>query len=364
FEEFPEVGAGFALVADGEVKVDITAGIADEATGRAWDDQTLQLVFSTTKGAAAICVGRLVDDGVLSYDDTVASHWPEFAANGKESVTVAQMLSHQAGLPYVDRVLSMDDLLAVSPIVEALAEQAPIWEPGTAHGYHANTYGWLVGELVRRVDGRSIGTYFAEEVAGPLGLDFWIGLPESEEHRVSTLESAPPPSDPAELAMMMQVMGPGTKGFNALTMSGAMLVLGAADNPFNTRAVHATEMPAANGITNAASLAKMYAATVGEVDGIRLVSSETIAAASAEAVRGPDECLVAETRFGMGFMLENELVPLLGPNAFGHAGAGGSLGQADPDTGVGYGYVMNQMLGGIAGDPRTVRLNDAVRACL
>jgi len=364
FDEFPELGAGFALYADGEAKVDITAGVADAASGSAWDDRTLQLVFSTTKGAAAICVARLVDTGMLSYDDTVASHWPEFAAAGKEHVTVRQVMSHQAGLPYVDQVLSFDDLIAVNPVVEALAAQSPVWEPGTKHGYHALTYGWLAGELVRRVDGRTLGTYFADEVAAPLGLDFWIGLPESEEARVSMLAAAPPPSDPAQLVMMMQMMGPGTIGFKALTMNGSLLALGAARNPFNTREVHATEMPAANGITNASSLAKMYAATVSDVDGVRLLSPEVMRVASAEAVGGADAALVVETRFGMGFMLDNETVPLLGPNAFGHAGAGGSLGQADPDSGVGYGYVMNQMLGGIAGDPRTVRLNDAVRACL
>jgi len=366
FEEFPEVGAGFSLVADGEVQVDITAGTADRSTGRAWDDQTLQLVFSTTKGAAAICVAHLVDAGRLSYDDAVAAHWPEFSAAGKGEITVAQLMSHQAGLPYVDAVLSVDELLAVDPVVAALAAQRPIWEPGTAHGYHAVTFGWLAGELVRQIDGRTIGRYFAEEVAAPLGLDFWIGLPESEEHRVSTLESAPPPADVEALAMALKIMGPGTMGFKALTMNGSLMALGAAaaQNPFNTRALHATEMPAANGITNARSLATMYAATVGEVDGVRLLSPEVMRTASAEAVRGPDAALVAETRFGMGFMLENELVPLLGPNAFGHAGAGGSLGQADPASGVGYGYVMNQMLAGIAGDPRTVRLNDAVRECL
>lgn len=363
FDEFAELGAGFALVADGELKVDLSAGIADKASGRAWDNETLQLVFSTTKGAAAICVARLVEAGKLSYDDKVATHWPEFAAEGKGDITVAQLMSHQSGLPYVDAPLSIDDILSVGPVVEALAAQAPVWSPGTAHGYHAVTYGWLAGELVRRVDGRTIGTYFAEEVAGPLGLDFWIGLPESEEARVSTLEAAPPPTDPAELALMMKVMGPGTVGFKALTMNGSLMAFGG-ENPFNTRAVHATEMPAANGITNAPSLARMYAATVGEVDGVRLVNDATVAAMSAEAVNGPDKALVAETRFGMGFMLNNPLVPLLSPTSFGHAGAGGSLGQADPESGVGYGYVMNQMMGGIAGDPRTVRLNDAVRACL
>lgn len=364
FEDFPELGAGFALYADGELKVDISGGIADKASGRAWDANTLQLVFSTTKGAAAICVARLVEAGKLSYDDKVSTHWPEFAAEGKSDITVAQLMSHQSGLPYVDAPLTIDDILSVGPVVEALAAQTPIWEPGTAHGYHAVTYGWLAGELVRRVDGRSIGTYFAEEVAGPLGLDFWIGLPESEELRVSMLEAAPPPSDPAELALMLKVMGPGTIGFKALTMNGALMAFGAGQNPFNTREVHATEMPAANGITNASSLARMYAATVGDVDGIRLVNDDTMTVMSAEAVNGPDKALVAETRFGMGFMLNNDVVPLLSPTSFGHAGAGGSLGQADPESGVGYGYVMNQMAGGIAGDPRTIRLNDAVRSCV
>ncbi len=364
FDDFPELGAGFALYADGELKVDISGGIADKASGRPWTADTLQLVFSTTKGAAAICVARLAEAGKLSYDDAVAKHWPEFAQAGKEAVTVRQMMSHQAGLPYVDASLTLDEVIAIDPVIAALEEQAPVWEPGTAHGYHALTYGWLAGELVRRVDGRSIGRYFADEVASPLGLDFWIGLPEAMESRVSTLESSPPPSDPEEIAAMMKVMGPGTTGFKALTMNGAVMAFDPDINPFNTQAVHATEMPAANGITNAGSLARMYAATVGEVDGVRLLGDAVMREASTETVNGPDRSLVAETRFGLGFMLNNELVPLVGANAFGHAGAGGSLGQADPDSGIGYGYVMNQMMGGIAGDPRTVRLNDAVRACL
>jgi CubicO group peptidase (beta-lactamase class C family) len=362
FAEFGEVGAAFSLYVDGENKVDVWAGTADKQTGREWAQDTLQLVFSTTKGAAAICVARLVEAGRISYDDTVASYWPEFAANGKERITIGQMMSHQAGLPFVDASLSFDDLMAVTPIVEALADQTPHWEPGTRHGYHAVTYGWLAGELVRRVDGRRIGQYFAEEVAGPLGLDFWIGLPESEEPRVARLEQAPPPTDPEAFALMMQIAGPGTMGFNALFMSGVMMA-GPSD-PFNSRAVHATEMPAANGITTARSLARMYAATVGEVDGIRLIDDDSVAAARREVVNGPDACLVLPTRFGMGFMLDGEFAPMLSPNSFGHAGAGGSLGYADPDAKVGYGYVMNQMAGGIAGDPRTVALNDAVRACL
>lgn len=362
FTELGEVGAAFSLYVDGDAKVDIWAGTADKATGREWNEDTLQLVFSTTKGAAAICVARLVEAGSISYDDTVATYWPEFAANGKEHITIGQMMSHQAGLPYVDATLTFDDLMAVDPIVGALADQAPLWEPGTRHGYHALTYGWLAGELVRRVDGRRIGQYYAEEIAAPLGLDFWIGLPESEEPRVSRLEQAPPPTDPEAFALMMQIAGPGTMGFNALFMSGVMMA-GPAD-PFNTRAVHATEMPAANGITTARSLARMYAATVSEVDGIRLIGDDSVAAARSEAVNGSDACLVLPTRFGMGFMLDGEFAPMLSEASFGHAGAGGSLGYADAEAKVGYGYVMNQMAGGIAGDPRTVALNDAVRACL
>jgi CubicO group peptidase (beta-lactamase class C family) len=362
FAEYGELGAAFSLYVEGEMTVDIWAGVADRRTGRPWAEDTLQLVYSTTKGAAAICVARLVEAGLASYDDAVASHWPEFAANGKEAVTIAQLMSHQAGLPYVTASLGFDDLMAVTPVVEALAAQAPLWEPGTRHGYHAVTYGWLAGELVRRIDGRRIGQYFAEEVAGPLGLDFWIGLPESEEPRVSHLEAAPAPTDPEALAMMMQIAGPGTMGFNALFMSGVMLA-GPAD-AFNSRAVHATEMPAANGITTARSLARMYAATVGTVDGVRLVDDATVDTVRAEAVNGPDACLVVPSRFGMGFMLDGDLTPMLSPASFGHAGAGGSLGYADPEAKVGYGYVMNQMGGGIAGDPRTVALNEAVRSSL
>jgi CubicO group peptidase (beta-lactamase class C family) len=362
FAEHGELGAAFSLYVDGEVKADLWGGIADSRTGRPWTDDTLQLVYSTTKGAAAICVARLVAAGRISYADTVATYWPEFAANGKGDVTIAQMMSHQAGLPYATATLSFDDLMGVTPVVEALAAQDPIWEPGTRHGYHALTYGWLAGELVRRVDGRSIGQYFADEVAGPLGLDFWIGLPESEESRVARLEAAPPPTDPEAFAVMMKIAGPGTMGFNALFMSGVMMA-GPAD-AFNSRVVHATEMPAANGITTARSLAKMYAATVGEVDGVRLLDDDTVAAARAEAVKGPDACLTIDTRFGMGFMLDGEFTPMLSSRSFGHPGAGGSLGYADPEAKVGYGYVMNQMGGGLAGDPRTIGLNAAVRACL
>ena len=362
FAEHGELGAGFALYADGRQVVDIWGGVADKASGRAWDIDTLQLVFSTTKGATAICVAKLVGEGRLSYDDKVAQHWPEFADEGKEGITVGELLSHQAGLIAYDRELTFDDVMAVTPVVEALAAQRPLWEPGTAHGYHALTYGWLAGEVVRRVDGRSLGRYFAEEVAAPLGLEFWIGLPESEEHRVTTLEIAPPPTDPAEIELMQRMYARGANAYRALSLDGTIRMM--PENHFNTRALHATEMPGANGITNARSLARMYAACIGEVEGVRLLADETVDAARAERVRGDDQTLLRTTRFGAGFWLHEARTPMIQDGSFGHPGAGGSLGYANPELGIGYGYVMNQMTGGLTGDPRTVALNDAVLASL
>ncbi len=357
-----EVGAAFCLYAGGAEVANLWAGEADKASAAPWTDETLALVFSTTKGATAICVGMLVENGKLDYGDTVATHWPEFGAAGKGAVTVGQVMSHQAGLIYADPPLTLAEILEVDPVVETLAAQAPLWTPGEAHGYHALTYGWLAGEIVRRVDGRRIGQFVADEVAAPLGIDFWIGLPESEEARVATLLPAPRPEG-EELELMMKIAGPGTDGGKALSMSGAIAIADG-DMPFNTRAVHATEMPAANGITNARSLARMYGATIGEIDGVRLVSDATVDAMRAEQVHGEDRSLVLPTRFGHGFMLNATYLPLLADGSFGHYGAGGSLGFADPEAGVGFGYVMNQMGGGIAGDPRAVNLIDATRSCL
>lgn len=362
FTEHDELGAGFALYAGGRQVVDIWGGVADKASARAWDIDTLQLVFSTTKGATAICVAKLVGEGRLSYDDKVAQHWPEFAAEGKEGITVGELLSHQAGLIAYDRTLTFDDVMAVTPVVEALAAQRPLWEPGTAHGYHALTYGWLAGEVVRRVDGRSLGRYFADEIAAPLGLEFWIGLPESEEHRVTTIEIAPPPTDPAEIELLRRMYARGANAYRALSLDGVIRMM--PENHFNTRALHASEMPGANGITTARSLARMYAACVGEVDGVRLLSDETVDAARAERVQGDDLTLLRNTRFGAGFWLHEGRTPMIQEGSFGHPGAGGSLGYANPELGIGYGYVMNQMAGGLTGDPRTIALNDAVLASL
>jgi CubicO group peptidase (beta-lactamase class C family) len=319
-------------------------------------------VYSTTKGATAVCVALLADRGLVDYDAKVAEYWPEFAAAGKGDVTVAHVMAHQAGLPVTEIVLPLEQVLEWEPVVEALAAQAPMWEPGTAFGYHAITYGYLAGEIVRRVTGTSIGQFFAAEVAGPLGLDFWIGLPEAEEPRVSPMIPPPRPT-PEQAALMAEALGPGTLGGRALMLNNAFL--GAKGQmTWNTRAVHAAEVPAANGITNARSLSRMYAACIGEVDGVRLLSPEIVERARARLTFGPDRCLLREMAFGLGFIVHGGDNPLGGPGSFGHAGAGGSLGFANVETGVAFGYVMNKMNANIEGDPRVGALTAAVQSCL
>lgn len=380
FTEHGDVGAAVAVYVDGRCVVDLTGGVADPATGRPWEPDTIELVFSTTKGWVAILAHLLAQRGELDLDAPVAEVWPEFKAEGKEAIPVRWLLSHRAGLPVVDDPPSTDEVLAWDPVVAALAAQRPVWEPGTRHGYHALTYGWLVGEVLRRVTGRSVGQLVADELAGPLGLDLWIGLPESEEPRVAPLIPSPPPDPAAAAAALEQITDPGLRDLlirsaeawtdpgslavRALTLSGALGSLTGGPFIWNERRIRAAEIPAANGVTDARSLARLYAATVGEVDGVRLLEPATVQGATVEQSSGPDAVLVVPTRFGSGFFLDSPFSPLLGPGSFGHAGAGGSLGFADPDAKVGFGYVMNQMRQGLAGDPRTLGLIDALRRSL
>jgi CubicO group peptidase (beta-lactamase class C family) len=357
-----DLGAGVAVYRGGEPVVDLCGGWRDVERTTPYDHETLQLVFSTTKGATAVCVAILADRGLIDYEAKVADHWPEFASAGKADITVAQLVSHQAGIPAVDASLRLEEVLAWDPIVRALEQQAPYWPPGTAFGYHALTYGYLAGELVRRISGKTIGEFFAAEVARPLGIDFWIGLPEQEEPRVAPLIAPPPP--PPEMAELMRAMlGPGTLGGKALSLGGAFAVNGS-DFSFNRRDVHAAEIPAANGITNARSLARMYAACIGEVDGVRLVSPEVVDRARVTRTCGADKCLGFELTFGLGFMTAGPLTAMLGPGSFGHYGAGGSIGMARPESGLAVGYVMNTMAGGMAGDPRSISLVDAILASI
>lgn len=362
FAENGEVGAAASVYVGGRKVVDLWGGVADRDTGKPYEEDSLQLVFSTTKGATAVCANLLAQRGELDIDAPVAQYWPEFAQAGKGDIPVRWLLCHKAGLPVVDKVLTLEECLAWDPIVEALAEQAPIWEPGTAHGYHALTYGWLVGEVVKRVSGRSLGTFFAEEVAGPLGLDFWIGLPDDEQHRVAPLVSWSTPKDPKMAELMNQFMGPQTLLGRAL--GGPAAVFTSEKDAWNRHDVRAAEVPAANGITNARSLARMYAGVVGTVDGgpsAPLLTADQVAKASERQTSGGDQVLMGlETSFGLGFFTASEIARYGHPSSFGHTGAGGSVGFADPVNGIGFGYVMNRMMQGLVGDPRSAGLIKAV----
>ncbi|TML37813.1 MAG: beta-lactamase family protein [Actinobacteria bacterium] len=368
FERHGEVGAAFSLYLEGRKVVDIWGGVADADAGRPWAEDTLQLVFSTTKGATAACAHLLAQRGELDLDAPVSQYWPEFKAEGKEQLPVRWLLSHRAGLPVIDRTLSPEEALAWDPVVEALAAQRPVWEPGTAHGYHALTYGWLVGEVVRRISGVSLGRFFAEEIAAPLGLEFWIGLPGEQEPRVSRLiEFAGLAQASAEIdlsSLPEEIRELAAAFLDPNSMSNRALNVTSPPLDYNSRGVHAAEVPAANGICTARSLARFYAGLIGEVDGVRILSPETVAAATVEQSNGKDRVLIVPTRFGLGYFLPSSFSPMAGPASFGHAGAGGSLGFADPETGVAFGYVMNKMQQNLAADPRTLTLIEAVKASI
>jgi CubicO group peptidase (beta-lactamase class C family) len=304
---------------------------------------------------------RLVERGLLDLDAPIARYWPEFAAAGKAAIPVRWALCHKAGVAAVDGTLTLEQVLAWDPVVAAIAAQAPNWEPGTQHGYHARSFGWIAGELVRRVTGTSLGRFFADEIAAPLGLDFWIGLPETQESRVATLIPAPAPDDPQVRALLERLMGPDTLLGRVITGPSGLF---AYDTRWNRRELHAAEMPSSNGIGTARAIARMYAALTGAIDGVRLLRPETIALARTPQSDGPDAVLGLPTRFGLGFMLPPALSLAAAPTALGHPGAGGSLGFADPEAELGFGYAMNQMQLGTTGDPRSRALVEAAYASI
>ncbi len=363
-----EVGAAVAVYLHGRKVVDLWGGIADPRTGRPWERDTLQVVYSTTKGVVAACAHLLAQRGELDLDAPVAAYWPEFAAGGKARVPVRWLLTHQAGLPLIDHPITPAEAIAWEPMVTALAAQRPAWEPGTDHGYHGMTYGWLVGEVVRRVTGRSIGAFLAEEIAAPLGLDLWIGLPESEQHRVSHIITAAVPDFDAlsriDLASVPEPMREVMAAYadpTSLTVRSMRVVSPPLDH--NDPKEQAAELPSTNGVCTARALARLYAALIGEVDGHRLLTPETLAAATAEQVNGVDRLLRVPVRIGTGFGLPTPDAYWYSPTAFGFGGLGGSLGFADPATGLAFGYVMNHLVEGVP-DQRAASLLAATRRAM
>jgi CubicO group peptidase (beta-lactamase class C family) len=354
-EHHGDVGAACAVYRGGEPVVDIWSGFADLHGGRWWEEDTVQLVFSATKGPTAVCVHLLAERGLLDVDAPIATYWPEFAAQGKGGIPVRWALSHRAGLAAVDGELTLAQVLAWDPVVAAIAAQAPNWEPGTAHGYHARSFGWILGEVVRRITKRSIGRFFADELARPLGLDFRIGLPGHELGRCARL--LPPESMP-DLAALF-----GRGSLTARVMNGPSNLF-AYDDMWNRPDVLAAEMPSSNGVGSARALARLYAALVGDVDGMRALEPDTVRAACVVQSEGPDRVIFFPSCFGLGFTLQPMLAPGAGPRAFGHPGAGGSLGFADPDAGIGFGYVTTRMQFDPTGDARTKALVAAVYQAL
>jgi CubicO group peptidase (beta-lactamase class C family) len=365
FRERGEVGASVCVTLQGKMVVDLWGGMAHADTQTPWTADTVGIVFSSTKGATALCAHMLASRGQLDLEAPVATYWPEFAQAGKARVPVKMLLNHQAGLPAVRTPLPQGAYADWELMVSTLAKEEPFWEPGTRNGYHALTMGWLVGEVVRRVSGKSLGTFFQEEIAKPLGLDFWIGLPETHESRVAPMIAAEP--DPQSL-FFQEIAKPGSLQSLVLLNSGGYM---GAKPEYDTRAAHAAEIGAAGGITNARGLAGMYAplACGGKLNGVELVSPDVLARMSrVSSATGRDAVLVMPTRFALGFMksMDNRRESpgvqdsvLVSEDAFGHVGAGGSFGFADPRAAMSFGYTMNRMGPGASLNERGQSLVDA-----
>lgn len=341
FDAGTELGASVAVTVDGEPVVDLWAGSAD-ASGRPWEHDTIVNVYSTTKTMAATCVLMLADRGEIDLEAPVATYWPEFAANGKEAVTVGHVMGHTAGLPGFDPPIDATTLYDWDAVCANLAAQRPWWEPGTASGYHAVTQGFLQGEVVRRVTGRTIGTFFQEEVAGPLGADVHMGLPASEDHRVADL--VPPPA-----GLEAAFDDTGSIAYRAL--SSCRLD---ATEP-TTRQWREAEIPAAGGTANARGVARVHSALAcgGEVDGVRLMSTAGVEQALVERHHGTDLVLDVPLRLGTGFGLPSPEMPVSpSERAFFWGGWGGSICVIDLDQRMSFAYVMNKMAPTLTGDLR------------
>jgi len=365
FKEREEVGASVCVTLEGETVVDLWGGIADIETNEPWKEDTVSIIYSSTKGATALCAHILASRGLLDIDAPVVKYWPEFGKAGKENVTVKMLLNHQAGLPHVRKPLPQGAFYDWDIMVHALEEQEPFWEPGTRHGYEFWVFGWLVGEVVRRVSGKSLGRFFQDEVAKPLGLDFWIGLPEEIEPRVSKIIMV-------NLQEMMDtpfgqaVLDPNSIQGLCMTNDGGAMLAGV-----DARSFHAAEIGGAGGITNARGLAGMYAplACGGSLKGVDLVDRDTLARMSAvSSATSQDMTTLIPARLSLGYWksLDNRRQPpgmqdsaILSEDAFGHAGAGGSIGFADPRERMSFGYVMNKMGAGLGLNPRGQSLVDA-----
>jgi len=364
FEGRPQMGAALGIRVGGDEVVNLWGGIADARTGEQWAASTASVIFSCTKGLMSILLARLVEEERLDYDAPVVAYWPEFAAAGKDRITVRQAISHQAGLSAPRRDWALSTLLDWNAATQLLAEQAPLWEPGTGYAYHALTHGWLTGELVRRITGMSPGAYFAELAARPLGADAWIGLPDAAG-KVAHLTVAPALDDLWSEMAAQDANGRPNWPYRAMTLGAALPPsLVTPGGGFNDPRVRRAEIPGAGGIATASALAAIWSATVCETEGVRLLDPRTIERATQTVTEGPPvfDPTPPFSRWGMGFQLDSEARRYLTGVSFGHDGAGGQVGFADPQQGVGFAFVTNWMEG--PGDLRSTAIIDALRTVL
>lgn len=354
WSDHAEVGASLCVIVGGETVVDLWGGYADEARTQPWERDTIANVYSSTKGIAAVAAAMLVDRGELDVERPVVDYWPEFGQAGKSEIKVRHLLTHESGLAGIDEDLPDGASLDWDYMVGALERQAPMWTPGEGMGYHAISYGWLVGEVIRRITGLSCGQFVQQEISTPLGVDFYIGLPESEDARTADLIAAP--GAPPIGVTAQDNLAAKALGLAAPRLAGTV----------NSREWRVAELPGANGHGNARAMATIYASLAQ--GGGDLLSAESIEACGAtEHAAREDLVLGFLVRRSLGFILSTaggryEWGP--NPRTFGHSGAGGSLGFADPDAGIGFGYVMNQMSAGLGADPRWKPMIDAVYASL
>ena len=363
FAERGELGASVHVTVDGETVVDLWGGVADEQTQKPWEADTLACVYSCTKGVVALAAHLLVDRGLLDLEAPVSTYWPEYGCNGKEGTTVRMLLDHSAAVPAVHADVQPGDMYDADVMAGYLAEQRPWWQPGTRNGYHLVSFGWTVGEVVRRVTGLSIGQLIAKELAEPLGADFYLGLPEELEPRVATVtEWVPGPDWKPSPYVAAMLSDPTSVQYVAM----ANVIASGVD--VNTRAFRAAEMGGMGGMASARGLAGVY--TPFALGGGSLVSGDTVARMSQVAVASSEDVLLlVPSRFGLGFMLSIDNrrrgpVPtgssvILGPTAFGHVGKGGSIGFADPAERMSFAYVMNRHGEGIMLNPKGQSLVDA-----
>jgi CubicO group peptidase (beta-lactamase class C family) len=370
FANGEHIGAGVCVYHHGRKVVDIWGGEANDETKQSWLADTMAVSFSTTKGLTATCLHILADRGLVDYDAPVARYWPEFAQRGKDKITVYHLLTHQAGMAHVPDGLYGTDLFDWERVIHGIEAESPIWEPGTATGYHAITFGFLVGEVVRRVSGKRIGAFLRDEVCTPLGIDdMYIGAPASVEPRIAKLRNRMTMTP--EMLQQIQTTQAAVAAGEELLFTRAMGMkpgdLGSTDDsPFDSPEGHQAEIPAAGGIMSASALARLYAclANYGELDGVRILSEERVRIMSKQQTYAPDKVIMVPIGWALGYMTGGTEGWPQGPRvtAFGHAGLGGSIGFCDPEIGMAFGFTTNALAMDLIGYGRTSNLAAAARA--